>query len=197
MPACGPGARFRRQYAGVRRPGPRKDIDWVTASARRVDAAVRDGKIDAYMGFPPVPQELRAKKIGHVVVNSAVDRPWSQYFCCMVAANREFVRKHPVATKRALRAILKAADICALEPERAASSSWKRASPRAMSIALQAMKEIPYGRWREYDPEDTMRFYALRLHEVGMIKSAPEDHRPGHRLALPQRAEEGVEGVKS
>ena len=22
-----------------------------------------------------------------------------QYFCCMLAANREFVRKHPVATK--------------------------------------------------------------------------------------------------
>ncbi len=79
-----------------------------------------EGKIDAYLGFPPEPQELRAKQIGHVVVNSTADRPWSQYFCCMVAGNREFVRKHPVATKRALRAILKATDICALEPERAA-----------------------------------------------------------------------------
>jgi len=55
-----------------------------------------------------------------VIVNSAVDLPWSQYFCCVVAANREFVRQNPVATKRALRAILKATDICALEPERAA-----------------------------------------------------------------------------
>ena len=27
--------------------------------------------------------------------------------------------------------------------------------------------------WREYDPEDTLRFYALRLHEAGMIKSSP------------------------
>ena len=40
--------------------------------------------------------------------------------------------------------------------------------------ALQALKEIPYGKWREYDPEDTLRFYALRLHEVGMIKSSPQ-----------------------
>src|SRR5436190_22958486 len=78
------------------------------------------GKIDAYLGFPPEPQALRAKGIGRVVVNSAVDRPWSQYFCCMLVGNREFVRKHPVATKRALRAILKAADLCAAEPERAA-----------------------------------------------------------------------------
>ena len=42
-----------------------------------------DEKIDALMGFPPVPQELREKKIGHVIVNSRLDRPWSQYFCCM------------------------------------------------------------------------------------------------------------------
>jgi NitT/TauT family transport system substrate-binding protein len=40
--------------------------------------------------------------------------------------------------------------------------------------ALQAMKEISYGKWRAYDPEDTIRFYALRLHEVRMIKSTPQ-----------------------
>ena len=28
------------------------------------------------------------------------------------------------------------------------------------------MQEVPYGKWREYDPEDTVRFYALRLHEA-------------------------------
>jgi NitT/TauT family transport system substrate-binding protein len=36
------------------------------------------------------------------------------------------------------------------------------------------MREIPYGRWREYDAEDTVRFYALRLHEAGIIKSSPQ-----------------------
>jgi NitT/TauT family transport system substrate-binding protein len=83
-----------------------------------------DGKIDAYLGFPPDPQELRAKKVGHVVVNSATDRPWSQYFCCMVAANREFVRRNPAATKRALRAILKGDRICAPEPVRGLRLWW-------------------------------------------------------------------------
>jgi NitT/TauT family transport system substrate-binding protein len=39
--------------------------------------------------------------------------------------------------------------------------------------ALQALIEVPYDRWREYDPEDTLRFYALRLHEAGMITSSP------------------------
>ena len=39
--------------------------------------------------------------------------------------------------------------------------------------ALQTLTELPYDRWREFDPEDTLRFYALRLHEAGMIKSSP------------------------
>ena len=109
-----------------------------------------------------------------MVVNSAVDRPWSQYFCCMVSGNREFVRKHPVATKRALRAILKSADMCALEPEWAARFIVDKAYANRYDYALQAMKDLPYGQWREYNPEDTVRFYALRLHEAGMIKSSPQ-----------------------
>ncbi len=34
--------------------------------------------------------------------------------------------------------------------------------------------EVPYEWWRDYDPEDALRFYALRLHDVGMIKSSPK-----------------------
>ncbi len=33
---------------------------------------------------------------------------------------------------------------------------------------------IPYARWRDFGPEDTLRFYALRLCEAGMIKSSPQ-----------------------
>ena len=111
---------------------PRKDIDWVTDPAAKSMQLFADGKIDAFMGFPPEPQELRAKKIAHVVVNTTLDRPWSQYFCCMVVANREYVRKHPVATKRALRAILKSNSVCALEPARSARrlvDKWYPATP--------------------------------------------------------------------
>ena len=92
----------------------------------------------------------------------------------MLAGNREFVRKYPVATKRALRAILKATEVCALEPERTAQSIVDKGFTPSYAYALQTMKEIPYNKWREYDPEDTVRFYALRLHEAGMIKSSPQ-----------------------
>jgi NitT/TauT family transport system substrate-binding protein len=153
---------------------PRQDIHWVTHPLAESIQLLAEGKIDAFLGFPPVPQELRARKIGHVILNSSLDRPWSQYFCCMVAGNREFVRQHPVATKRALRALLKATDVCALEPERAAQSLVDRGFTPQYAYVLQTMQEVPYSRWREYDPEDTVRFYALRLHEAGMIKVSPQ-----------------------
>jgi NitT/TauT family transport system substrate-binding protein len=152
---------------------PRKDIEWVLQPAAESKKLLAEAKIDALMAFPPDPQELRAKKIGHVVVSSAIDRPWSQYFCCMVVANKEFVRKHPVATKRAVRAILKAANLCATEPERAARLLVDRDIAQSYEYALQAMKDLPYNRWRELDPTDAVRFWSLRLHEAGLIKSGP------------------------
>jgi NitT/TauT family transport system substrate-binding protein len=158
-------------YVGL---NPGKDVHFVTHSAAEGIRLLAEGKIDAYMAFPPDPQELRTKKIGHAILNSALDRPWSQYFCCMVAANREFVRKNPVATKRALRAILKTANICALEPEPIARFLVDKGYTKNYEYALQTLKDIPYGKWREFDPEDTVRFYALRLKEIGMIKNGPQ-----------------------
>ena len=152
---------------------PRKDIEWVVQPADESKKLLAEAKIDALMAFPPDPQELRAKKIGHVVVASAIDRPWSQYFCCVIGANANFVRKHPIATKRAARAILKATNLCSTEPVQAARFLVNRDIANSYEYVLQALKDLPYNRWRELDPTDTVRFWALRLHEAGLIKSGP------------------------
>ena len=154
---------------------PAKDIRWVESSLKvRPSELFLDGKVDAFLGSPPQPQELRARNIGHVIFNSSVDPPWSQYFCCVLAGNREFVRKHPVATKRVLRAILKAADFCAAEPARAAQQLVDGGFTPRYDYAFEALRTISYDKWREYDAEDTIRFYALRMHEAGMIKATPQ-----------------------
>jgi NitT/TauT family transport system substrate-binding protein len=153
---------------------PKSDIRWVTdPKAKPMDRFIAS-KIDAFLGFAPEPQELRARGIGHVIVNTAVDHPWSQYFCCLVGGNREYVEAHPVATRRVLRALLKAADLCATEPARVAREIVDRGLTPRYDYALQALNELPYDKWREYNPEDTVRFYALRLHETAMIKSTPQ-----------------------
>ena len=157
-------------YVGL---NPVKDINWITSVSPKPMELFAEGKIDAFLGFPPDPQELRARKIGRVVVNSTVDRPWSQYFCCALAAHRDYARKHPVATKRVMRAILKAADLCTTEPMRVAQRIVDAGFTAQYDYALQTLREIPYANWREYDLDDAIRFYSLRLREAGMIKSSP------------------------
>jgi NitT/TauT family transport system substrate-binding protein len=152
---------------------PQQDINWIVSPTARFVELFAERQVDAFLGFPPEPQELRARKIGRVILNMAMDKPWSQYFCCFVYGHKGFVRDHPVATKRVLRAILKITDLCVAEPERVAQRLVDGGFTEHYDYALQALTEVPYDRWREYDPADTLRFYALRLHEAGMIESSP------------------------
>jgi NitT/TauT family transport system substrate-binding protein len=157
-------------YVGLQ---PANDIRWVASSSPKPMDLFAEGKIDAFLGLPPEPQELRARKVGRVIFNSATDRQRSQYFCCLLAGNRDYVRKFPVATKRFLRAIIKAGDLCVAQPERVARYMVDAGFTPRYDYALQTLKEIQYSKWREYDAEDTIRFYSLRLRESGLIRATP------------------------
>jgi NitT/TauT family transport system substrate-binding protein len=152
---------------------PEKDFQWVIDPKVRPLDMFAEGRIDAFLGFPPEPQELRARHAGHVILDTTVDRPWSQYFCCVLGANRQYVERHPIATRRALRAILRAADLCANEPVRVARNIVHRDFTDHSDLERQTLSEIPYAKWRDYDAADAIRFYALRLYEAGLIKSTP------------------------
>jgi len=90
-----------------------------------------------------------------------------------LSGNADYVRRYPAATKRVLRAILKAADLCASDPTLVARRIVEGGFGANYDRALQTVAELSYDRWREYDAEDTLRFYALRLHDAGLIKSSP------------------------
>jgi hypothetical protein len=83
-------------------------------------------------------------------------------------------RKYPIATKRVIRAILKAADPCANEPALVARRIVDAGFTARYDYALEALQEIHYDRWRDYDAEDPVRYYALQLRDVGLIKSSPQ-----------------------
>ena len=158
-------------YVGL---DPKKDLTLVDIFGTDAVDLFTAGKLDAYMAFPPEVQELHVRKVGHVILRTAMDPPWSQYFCCMMAANREYATRYPVATKRVIRAVLKATDLCANEPEVTARRLVEGCFVERYDYALQTLTENPYAAWREYDAEDTIRFYALRMRELGMIKSSPQ-----------------------
>jgi NitT/TauT family transport system substrate-binding protein len=158
-------------YVGL---DPVNDIQWVLAEDVTPTELFVQGRIDAFLGTPPQPQQLRAKKIGHTILNNAIDRPWSQYFCCMISARTDYVDSYPVATKRVVRAILKAADLCVSNPQWVAQQMVDRDFVPSYDYAVQTLTDIRYDRWREFDPEDSLRFYTLRMQETGMIKSSPQ-----------------------
>ncbi len=157
-------------YVGLK---PASDINWVVNPSVSQVELFTAGEVDAFIGFPPDPGQPCAQNIGHVVVNIAHDRPWSDYFCCMAVVNADFMHKNPVATKRVLRAMLKATDLCHQQPERVAQRMADLGFSR--ECALMTLKDARYGLWRDYDPEDSVRFYSLRLHELGMITKTPDE----------------------
>lgn len=153
---------------------PRKDIEWVdTHESEKVMPYFIEKKADAFLAYGTQPAYLRANNIGRTILSITDDRPWGQYYCCMIASHQNFVAKNPIATKRAVRAILKATDICAREPERAARLIVAKGYESSYEAALQLLKSLSYNRWRTYDPEDSLRFYGVRLHEAGLIKTNP------------------------
>jgi NitT/TauT family transport system substrate-binding protein len=154
---------------------PRTDVQWIeTGSIAESARQFLAGKVDAFLAFPPQPHDVRLRKYGHTIVNTTLDRPWSQYFCCMVAMQAPFSTKYPVAAKRALRAMLKAADLCARDPQLVARHLQKAGIEPRYDVSLEVLSQLPYDRWRLDNPEDTLRFHALRLHQVGMVKSTPQ-----------------------
>ncbi|MBI5075783.1 MAG: ABC transporter substrate-binding protein [Nitrospirae bacterium] len=166
-------------YVGL---DPRTDVNYIWVDKDEAIRLFRNGKIDAFMSFPPGAHELMREGIGHLLIDTNVDKPWSQYFCCMVAGHSDFIKKHPVATKRALRAILKANDIVARDPEMATRILIEKKVIKESDYphTLPELKHIPYNKWRDYNPEDTVRFYALRMRDIGMMKSNPQQFMDQH-----------------
>jgi hypothetical protein len=74
----------------------------------------------------------------------------------MLAANADYVRNYPVATKRVVRAILNADDICAAEPERVARRLVTDGYTTNYDQTLQSLIDLPFRAWRDYDPEDAI-----------------------------------------
>jgi NitT/TauT family transport system substrate-binding protein len=133
------------------------------------------GHVDALWTWSPTSMSLADANAGHKIFDSFEDDPWRQYMCCTIISRRQFVEEYPVATRRALRAILKAMDLCQQEPgaaiERALGKGWIDQE----AVAQRSFEQIRFDTWRSFDPEDSVLFYALRLHEAGLINSTPEE----------------------
>ncbi len=139
-----------------------------------------DGRSQAFIAPGAFGPALRRnpKNPGKVILDTTMTKPWSQYYCCLLVANRDWARKNPIATKRVTRAVLRAADAVTKDKARAAHEYVARgfyatASPTDEEITNEVIKDLSYD-WRELDPEETLRFFALRMGDAKLIKSTPQ-----------------------
>ncbi|HEY8717581.1 ABC transporter substrate-binding protein [Pengzhenrongella sp.] len=138
-----------------------------------------DGKADAIATGGPAGPALHGTKNnpGHVLLNSALDKPWSQNYCCLLATNRDWARANPVATKRATRAILRSIDAGKRDLRATAKAAidagrYKANPAITEQVVYDVIKDQSF-EWRDYDPEDTVRFFTLRLTDAKLIKKTP------------------------
>jgi len=58
---------------------PETDIIWPIHPFGAWPQLLAEGKVDGFLGFPPLAQEARAKKIGHVILNTPKEFPRRPY----------------------------------------------------------------------------------------------------------------------
>jgi NitT/TauT family transport system substrate-binding protein len=153
------------------------EVNWIE-DPNYTNAYFIDGKVDAIIVSGTGGSFLRANPAnpGRVILDQGADKPWSQYYCCLIVANRDWAQRNPVATKRLTRAIERAADLVAKDVAFAARAAIDRKLfPPVITyeILFDFLKMMSFS-WREYDPEETLRFYSLRLADGKLIKKTPQ-----------------------
>ena len=152
------------------------DVNWIVGDYD--ETIFLDGKTDAILlsTFSGPLLAQNPKNPGRKILDNSVDKPWSQYYCCMLVANRDWAQRNPVATKRATRALLRTTDMVSKDPAPAAQAAIdKKLVPARVTydVLYGFMKSMPMN-WRDYDPEDTLRYFALRLADGNLIKKTPD-----------------------
>ena len=169
-------------YVGI---DPLKDVQFIAGGdGAGMNSAFTEGRADAVLAAAQQGPAFRRllKPPGNVLLATMTDKPWSQYICCTLVAQRDWSQQHPIATKRVTRAVLRATDRAAKDPGRAAHDAaavWHLSPPSSNgafadeSLVRETMAMCTYN-WRELDPEESLRFFALRLAESKLITSTPQ-----------------------
>ena len=199
LQALGSPARLLKLMAAHVGLDPEKDIRGSPIPRSNRSSCSQQGKIDAFLGLPagaprtagppcrPCHCEYRR---GSPVVAVFLLHAGRQPGVRSETPGRDKAR--PARDLKGRRSLRHRADAGRATARRSAAFTAK------YDYALQTLSELPYDKWRDYDAEDTVRFYALRLHEAGFDQIEPaEDHCRQYRLAFLRRAQTRVEGVSA
>ena len=156
-----------------------KDVNFVAQSDADVVKLYLDGKNDAVLVAAAAAEALKANPAnkGHVIFTQSKDEPWSRLDCCLVATTQDWYRANPIATKRAMRAILRAED--ALTADRAAAA--KLATDKGLfggannfNNVRNAVNMLTFN-WRDLDADKSLRVSGAILADTGLMKISVDE----------------------
>jgi len=163
------------RHAGI---DPARDVNFVAQPDANPLTLYLEGKNDAVYVASVGAAALRANPAnkGHIVHDMVMDDPWAKLDCCILVAAQEWYRAHPVATKRALRAIFRAADF--QPPDRAdvvqlVTDRGLFGGPSNYSN-VRAAANMVSSNWRDLDIERSIRFFGQLLNDVGLRVSVDD-----------------------
>ncbi len=156
-----------------------KDVNFVVQADADPVKLYLEGKNDAVFVATTSAAALKVNPAnkGHLIHSQVMDEPWAHLDCCILVATQDWYRANPVAAKRALRAVYRAAD--ALPPDRAdaaklATDKGLFGGPANYALVREAANMVPL-EWRDSDPEKSARFFAPLLTDTGLMKITLDD----------------------
>lgn len=138
-----------------------------------------EGKNDAVFVATLGAVALRANPAnkGHIIHNMVMDDPWAKTDCCFLVTTQDWYRAHPIAAKRAVRAIFRSADFQPADRSDAVKLVTDRGlfgGPTNFANVVAVANMVP-APWRDLDPEKSLRFFATLLRDVGLLRISPDD----------------------
>jgi len=154
-------------------------VNWVVQPDANPVNLFLEGRNDAVLATTVGTAALHADPAnrGHVIHNQLMDRPWSILPCCLLVAKQEWYRANPVAAKRVVRAILRAADAqtgSRFDAVKRVTDRGLFGGPANFNNVLFAASMVP-ANWRDLDLERSIRFYGQLLADVGLLKVSVDD----------------------
>lgn len=154
------------------------EVNFVVDPSADLTKLYLEGKSDLLFqwGMGAVAFHSNPANTGHVVLDQAMDPAWSHEDCCVIATTSDWFTANPVAARRVLRAIYRAADSLPgdrLNAARMATDNGLFGGGKNLALVRGAANMVPYG-WREYDLARSMRFHARLMDSVGLLNLTPD-----------------------
>ncbi len=155
------------------------EVNFVVQPDADLAALFLDGKSDAHLAATTSAIAFHSNPAnkGHVVLDQAMDAPWSQMDCCILSARTDWLRANPIAAKRAIRAILRAADAQSADRAEAVKLATDRGlfgGAKNYELVRGAANMVPLD-WRVLDAAKSVQFHAQLLSDIDLLKITADE----------------------